>query len=66
MATCMLTGKRPTAINNKPKSLHKTRRMVKPNIQKFRGLKVSTRAIRTIKRQERLMAAALAAAPAQA
>lgn len=53
MAKCMLTGKRPVAVNNVPKSMHKTRRMVKPNIQKFRGLKVSTAAIRTIKRIER-------------
>ena len=59
MATCMLTGKRPVAVNNKPKSLHRTRRMVKPNVQKFRGLKLSTRAIRTIKRQERELAAAM-------
>jgi ribosomal protein L28 len=55
MATCMLTGKRPSAGNNKPKTLHKTRRMFKPNIQKFRGLKLSTHAIRMIKRAERVM-----------
>ena len=57
MATCMLTGKRPSAGNNKPKSVHKTRRVFKPNVQKFRGLKVSTHAIRIIKRAEAMMQA---------
>jgi len=52
----MLTGKRPSAGNNKPKSLHKTRRTFKPNVQKFRGLKLSTHAIRMIKRAEAIMA----------
>lgn len=58
MAKCMLTGKRPSAGKNVPHSVHKTRRMFKPNIQKFRGLNVSTRAIRTIKRMEREIALA--------
>lgn len=58
MAKCALTGKRPHAGNNVPHSVHKTRRMIKPNIQKFRGVKLSTRAIRTIKRMERELAIA--------
>jgi ribosomal protein L28 len=60
----MLTGKRPSAGNNKPKTLHKTRRVFKPNVQRFRGLNLSTEAIRIIKRAERLATPAPKAAQA--
>lgn len=32
---CFLCGKGPTSSYNRPHSLHKTKRVVKPNLQKF-------------------------------
>ena len=49
MAKCMLCGKGPVAANNVPKSQHKTRRMVQPNIQPVNGIKMCTRCLRTLK-----------------
>jgi ribosomal protein L28 len=48
MAKCDFTGKVPHAVNNVPKSMHKTRRMVQPNVQKIGGVKMSTRFRRTL------------------
>jgi len=47
----MICGKTPVGANNVPNSMHKTRRMVKPNIQKIEGVKVCTRCIRTLKQK---------------
>jgi ribosomal protein L28 len=49
MAKCMICAKGPVAGNNVPKSQHKTRRMIRPNIQKFQGIKMCTRCLRTLK-----------------
>lgn len=50
MAKCALCGKVPVAGNNVPHSVHKTRRMFRPNIQKVNGVNVCSRCIRTMKR----------------
>lgn len=48
MAKCEFTGKAPHAGNNVPKSQHKTRRMINPNVQKIGGVRMSTRFRRTL------------------
>jgi large subunit ribosomal protein L28 len=63
MAKCTLCGKGPAAGNNVPKSQHKTRRMIKPNIQKIDGISVCTRCMRTLRR---MTAAQLATTEPQA
>ncbi|MEI6478057.1 MAG: bL28 family ribosomal protein [bacterium] len=50
MAKCMLCTKGPHAGNNVPKSQHKTRRTIQPNIQKVDGIRMCTRCLRTLKR----------------
>lgn len=45
---CEICGKAPMSGFNKPHSLHKTKRVVKPNIQKLGGLYVCTRCQKTI------------------
>lgn len=50
-ARCMLCGKGPVASLNRPHSLHKTKRIIKPNVQSFGGLMVCTACIRTLKRK---------------
>ena len=50
MAKCMLCGKGPHAAQNVPKSMHKTKRVVQPNIQKIGGIAMCTRCMRTLRR----------------
>ena len=50
MAKCMLCTKGPSSGNNVPKSQHKTKRMIQPNIQKVSGVHMCTRCMRTLKR----------------
>lgn len=45
---CQLCGKTVTFGNNKPHSLHKTRRIIKPNLQKTQGMLICTRCLRTL------------------
>lgn len=45
--TCQICGKTISVAYNRPHSLHKTKRTVKANIQKIRGLMVCTRCLRT-------------------
>lgn len=52
MAKCMLCGKGPVSANNVPHSQHKTKRVMKPNIQKFHGVKLCTRCLRSLKKDE--------------
>ena len=59
MPKCQLCGKGPVAGKNVPKSMHKTNRMIQPNIQKFNGVKVCTRCLRTIKSAGRAINAAV-------
>lgn len=57
MAKCMLCGKAPSAANNVPHSVHKTKRVMRPNIQSVQGVKMCTRCLRTIKKQTAEMSA---------
>jgi len=53
MRFCMMCGKTATSAYNRPHSLHKTKRTVKPNLQLVNGMFVCTRCLRTLKRAER-------------
>jgi ribosomal protein L28 len=48
MPKCVFTGKVPHSANNVPKTMHKTKRMVQPNVQKIGGVRMSTRFRRTL------------------
>jgi ribosomal protein L28 len=50
MPKCEFTGRVPHSANNVPKSMHKTKRLVQPNIQKVGGVKMSTAFRRTLKK----------------
>ncbi|AKM81915.1 TPA: 50S ribosomal protein L28 [Candidatus Berkelbacteria bacterium] len=47
-SVCYLCGKTVTTGNNVPHSQHKTRRFIRPNIQKTRGMIICTKCLRTI------------------
>ncbi len=47
MNICQICGKKPTSGFNKPHSLHRTKRVVKPNLQKSEGKIICTRCIRS-------------------
>lgn len=63
--TCALTGKRPTAGNNRPFSLKATKRVFRPNLftkkvynpltGRMEKVKLSAKAIKTIKKWEKQM-----------
>jgi len=57
MAKCMLCGKGPQTGNNVPKSQHKTKRLIQPNIQNVDGVAMCTRCLRTLKKGAVLVAA---------
>jgi len=46
---CQLCGKTAQIANNRPKSLHKTSRVVLPNLQKWNGLYICSRCRKTLK-----------------
>ncbi len=46
---CEICGKTATSGNNKPHSLHKTKRTIKANLQKVNGILICTRCLRTRK-----------------
>ncbi|HUD21157.1 MAG TPA: bL28 family ribosomal protein [Candidatus Saccharimonadales bacterium] len=46
---CELCGKTPQVGNNRPKSLHATKRAILPNLQKWNGLYICNRCRRTLK-----------------
>ncbi|HSX42159.1 MAG TPA: bL28 family ribosomal protein [Candidatus Saccharimonadales bacterium] len=46
---CALCGKTAVSANNRPKSLHKTKRLMRPNLQKWNGLYICSRCRRTLK-----------------
>jgi len=50
MAKCELCAKGPVSGNNVPKSQHKTKRRIQPNIQSVDGVHMCTRCLRTLKR----------------
>lgn len=45
--TCEICAKKPVVGYNKPHSLHRTKRTVKPNVQKIQGKLICTRCLRT-------------------
>lgn len=49
--TCGLCQKGDTVGNNKPHSLHKTKRTVKPNLQKKWGIMLCQNCFRTISKK---------------
>lgn len=48
MNTCQICGKTVSMGYNRPHSQHRTKKQIKPNIQKIRGLYLCTRCLRTI------------------
>ncbi|MFA6492947.1 MAG: L28 family ribosomal protein [Patescibacteria group bacterium] len=48
MNICEICGKKPEMAFNRPHSLHHTKRVVKPNIQKKEGINMCTRCMRTV------------------
>ncbi len=54
--SCIVCGKGPVSAFNRPRSLHKTKRVVRPNLVKFDddGTKICTRCLKT---QRHLLAA---------
>lgn len=48
---CMICAKCPVSGNNKPHSLHRTKRTIKPNIQKWQGLWICTRCKKTLNKK---------------
>lgn len=48
---CEICGKSTGSGYNRPKSLHKTKRQVHPNIQKWNGLQICTRCRKTLNRK---------------
>lgn len=48
---CYLCGKGDTMSLNRPNSLHKTKRVVKPNLQKKNGLTFCQNCFRTLKKK---------------
>ncbi len=46
---CVVCGKGPTASFNRPKSLHKTKRVVYPNLVTFGEGKICTRCLRSLR-----------------
>ncbi len=51
MNNCTICQKTVQTGYNRPHSLHRTKRLVKPNIQKLEGKKVCTRCLRTINKK---------------
>ncbi|HLB32458.1 MAG TPA: bL28 family ribosomal protein [Patescibacteria group bacterium] len=50
LRSCAVCGKTATSAYNRPHSLHKTKRTVKPNLQPYMGLLICTRCLRTSKK----------------
>jgi ribosomal protein L28 len=48
---CQISGVSSRVGYNRPKSLHKTKRLIHPNIQKWHGLLITNRVRRTLERQ---------------
>ena len=50
--TCVICGKGDTVSFNRPHSLHKTKRIVKPNLQKKWGILLCQNCFRTLKKKK--------------
>lgn len=51
MPKCFICQKGERVGYNRPHSLHKTKRVIRPNLQKWKGKLVCTRCLRTIKKR---------------
>ncbi|HLB95435.1 MAG TPA: bL28 family ribosomal protein [Patescibacteria group bacterium] len=51
MITCEICFKKIQVGFNRPHSLHRTKRLIKPNIQKNLGRKICTRCLRTLNKK---------------
>jgi ribosomal protein L28 len=51
--TCQLCGKAPRVGYNRPKSLHKTQRVILPNLQKWNGLVICSRCRKTLNKKSK-------------
>jgi len=49
---CLMCGKGATMSLNRPHSLKRTKRVLKPNLQSFYGVSVCTRCLRSMKNDE--------------
>ena len=49
---CLVCGKTAVASYNRPKSLHKTKRVVYPNLVTFGDGKICTRCLKSLRLQE--------------
>jgi len=52
MALCLLCQKSPVHGKNIPKSVHKTSKISRPNLQKVNGVMICTRCARTLRKYE--------------
>lgn len=43
---CQICGKGDSVAYNRPNSLHKTKRVVKPNLQQYNGMLICTRCLK--------------------
>ena len=57
VVSCSVCGKTTQTGYNRPHSLHRTKRLVKPNIQKIEGKKICTRCLRTFNKKAPLKTA---------
>jgi len=48
---CTICQKHPVVGFNRPNSQHRTKRLVKPNIQKIEGKKICTGCLRTVNKK---------------
>lgn len=48
---CEICGKSTSVGYNRPKSQHKTKRLIQPNVQKWNGLVICTRCRRIISKK---------------
>jgi len=44
---CSICGKSQSVGKNKPHSLHKTKKIIKPNLQKYHGSLICTRCLKS-------------------
>lgn len=51
--SCQICGKKPQVGYNRPHSLHRTKRLINPNIQKNKGKKICTRCLRTLDKKSK-------------
>ncbi len=51
---CVICGKTPQSSSTRPHSLHKTKRLVRPNLGKWQGLNVCARCRKSIAKPDRV------------